>query len=860
MLCNSRALSFPHWEDLDEHPLILGLDFSQIAMGVSLSQDQLDPEDGTYKERVIAVRGRTNRGPSCNYSPHRGELSALMFALETYGHLLISHQFVVRTDSMSVKHLNTLKTLAGVYARNAEVLVRYDMILVHRPGKLHYLEDAVSRIATHPPVSPDQERRMSDFEEDGTTQEEARWKVVGALLPGLPSQDLAAASSQLSPSPPGSSPSPCKYSKYGIYDGHFERGVRRLLDGSIVEPSEEDQSLWKTPSRPHRRSSSQDRQTHPGELPLAPKEPIHPLLGGMTRIQQQQDQPMGLEALDPLELVELQEADPLISQVRLWVQEGLAPTKLDMKNKSRELWDYWAIFETLELQDDILVRVRQDPVEPTNASRTCIPESMKHKIVHLIHTTDKHHLGVRSTQQAARKTIYFPGQFGYIKTHVLACSKCVQKRPQPTPHRVLLHPQEAGYRNERIAIDLVSMPTSSSGHKYLLTVLDIFSRFLEVGYLKSKKTEEVALQLENCWFARYGPTNLEIHSDRGGEFDSDFMKQISTKLQIKHTFSPSQNPRSNPVERHHADINKLCKTLGQRAEENWPDFVPGIVGALNANVSRATGYSPNKLFTGHEANSSIEYLLGSPNKVDNTNYGSIVSKLATQITALNLAAHQNLGLYLQRRREKYDKNHPLQPLEDQIGKQVWYFSPVVKRGTAQRFSKHWTGPYSVEQVYSPILMKIRSMFRAPGQPELSRVCTLDRVLAFHPDSKWTNPEEEDVDAQGDDDDPDEHGESLEGVGEEALQSHLDAALATGSGGDPAPDDRTEPEARPELDGPPSPRQQEQDNNQDGHHSPQLHNSSSQDPAAGGEGDAHFSIGLSTQNLRSLKKLNKFFRL
>ena len=147
LLCNSRALSFPHWETLDEHPLILGLDFSQIAMGVSLSQDQLDPEDGTYKERVIAVRGRTNRGPSCNYSPPRGELSALMFGLETYGHLLISHQFVVRTDSMSVKHLNTLKTIAGVYARNAEVLARYDMILVHRPGKLHYLEDAVSRIA-----------------------------------------------------------------------------------------------------------------------------------------------------------------------------------------------------------------------------------------------------------------------------------------------------------------------------------------------------------------------------------------------------------------------------------------------------------------------------------------------------------------------------------------------------------------------------------------------------------------------------------------------------------------------------------------------------------------------------------------
>ena len=134
MLCESRALSFINWEDLDNHPLILGLDFSQVAMGVTLSQEQKSDDDENYTERIIAVKGRTNRGPACHYSPHRGELSTLMLGLEAFGHLLISHQFIVRTDSMSVKHLNTLKDLTGVYARNAEILARYDCLLYTSPS------------------------------------------------------------------------------------------------------------------------------------------------------------------------------------------------------------------------------------------------------------------------------------------------------------------------------------------------------------------------------------------------------------------------------------------------------------------------------------------------------------------------------------------------------------------------------------------------------------------------------------------------------------------------------------------------------------------------------------------------------
>ena len=113
-----------------------------------------------------------------------------------------------------------------------------------------------------------------------------------------------------------------------------------------------------------------------------------------------------------------------------------------------------------------------------------------------------------------------------------------------------------------------------------------------------------------------------------------------------------------------------------------------------------------------------------------------------------------------------------QKVEKQTGRKVWYFSPVIRRKEVKRFAKHWTGPWVIQEVYSPILMKITSSFRGPEKPEVSRVCTIDRVLLFKEGSQSTHTDETDIDLEGDDLDPDEFGESLENVSEESLKEQL----------------------------------------------------------------------------------------
>ena len=51
-LLNSEALASPNFKDLSKHPFILGLDFSNLAIGITLSQIQ-QCRDGDTRRRLI---------------------------------------------------------------------------------------------------------------------------------------------------------------------------------------------------------------------------------------------------------------------------------------------------------------------------------------------------------------------------------------------------------------------------------------------------------------------------------------------------------------------------------------------------------------------------------------------------------------------------------------------------------------------------------------------------------------------------------------------------------------------------------------------------------------------------------------
>ena len=102
-----------------------------------------------------------------------------------------------------------------------------------------------------------------------------------------------------------------------------------------------------------------------------------------------------------------------------------------------------------------------------------------------------------------------------------------------------LNPVRSSSVFKQVQIDLVTMeglPTASSddGYKYVLVVLDVFSRFIFLRPLKSKSSVEIASHLIQL-FSDTGPPK-RLQSDQGKEFKGAVEKLMKAfKVHIIHS-------------------------------------------------------------------------------------------------------------------------------------------------------------------------------------------------------------------------------------------------------------------------------------------------------------------------------------
>jgi hypothetical protein len=118
---------------------------------------------------------------------------------------------------------------------------------------------------------------------------------------------------------------------------------------------------------------------------------------------------------------------------------------------------------------------------------------------------------------------------------------------------------------EEIHLDLIGpiSPRSREGDKYILTVVDSYTRFCSAIPIKSKRdvarTLSDSLDLEAKRFGYY-PTVL--HSDRGTEFLNSTMKEFCKNHLIRSRTSDPYTPQQNGLaERHNRTILESLRTI-----------------------------------------------------------------------------------------------------------------------------------------------------------------------------------------------------------------------------------------------------------------------------------------------------------
>jgi hypothetical protein len=149
-----------------------------------------------------------------------------------------------------------------------------------------------------------------------------------------------------------------------------------------------------------------------------------------------------------------------------------------------------------------------------------------------------------------------------------------------------------------LAVDLMGPYTPGRNQsKYLLTVVDQFSKYVELIPLRTATAEIVVQKLWSI-LCHFGLVRCII-SDNGTQFTSNIYTNWCEKLGITTFHISAYHPQANIVERYNQTIKSCIVATISRCKD-WDRHLDELGFALRSAVSDSTGFSPGYLMTGRE--------------------------------------------------------------------------------------------------------------------------------------------------------------------------------------------------------------------------------------------------------------------
>ena len=215
-----------------------------------------------------------------------------------------------------------------------------------------------------------------------------------------------------------------------------------------------------------------------------------------------------------------------------------------------------------------------DPKNP----RPMVPISQRNLVVNLLHHGD--HPSAKETLRRTTKDYYWPNMRKNVVQFVKTCHPCQSAKQSATEKSGIGHFPVPDERFSYIHIDVVGPLPESRGYKYLLSVLDRTSHWLELYPMKSASAAECAEAFLQS-LARFGAPATAV-SDNGNSFVSRLWEDINRIFGVDIVFTPAYHAATNgAVERAHQTFKNSLKAslvaMGDEHRENWFTALPWVL-------------------------------------------------------------------------------------------------------------------------------------------------------------------------------------------------------------------------------------------------------------------------------------------
>jgi hypothetical protein len=231
---------------------------------------------------------------------------------------------------------------------------------------------------------------------------------------------------------------------------------------------------------------------------------------------------------------------------------------------------------------------------------TRIPKQY-YKIISQVHNSVQGHHGKdRTYDKILESNQPWPKMREHIDTFIKQCPICqkctdIKANINSYPYTVSTH----GIMM-RLDIDTIGpLPPDSKGNEYILTVIDSFSRYVELYALPNTTAMATVPPLIEH-IGRYGLPQA-IQSDNGTQFANEIIEELCKTMHIDKKYINAYSKQENGiVERCNKEVMRhlVAMTNEKYIRADWSMYLPLIQRIINAQKHSATGIAPANLLYG----------------------------------------------------------------------------------------------------------------------------------------------------------------------------------------------------------------------------------------------------------------------
>ena len=251
--------------------------------------------------------------------------------------------------------------------------------------------------------------------------------------------------------------------------------------------------------------------------------------------------------------------------------------------------------------------------------RVTVPAHLQEQLLTEHHSSlSGGHFGVKKPYGALARHWWWDGMYSDVIKFVTNCPECAIVTGGGRHHRAPLHPIPVCRPFQIVGVDIMELPQTNRGNKYVLVFQDYLTKWPLVIPMPDQKTQRIAELLVTEVIPLFGVPEALL-SDRGTNLLSHLMQDICKLLGIQKLNTTAHHPECDGmVERFNRTLKTMLRKHAAKFGSQWDEYIAGALCVYWNVPHDTTREKPSFLLLGVDCWTPTEAALLPPQKLEAT--------------------------------------------------------------------------------------------------------------------------------------------------------------------------------------------------------------------------------------------------